>query len=784
MEPKLKKPGLFIFFILLLSIPLSNTFAQIHETTLTGFVRDSVSGEALIGTNILLYKDSISVNVPPFRGAATNSYGFYAIPKLTAGSYYLIARNIGYKTKAQEVKIHPAGGRQQVDINLVSENIKLEEVVVEGKKKPGVNASSIDLSPDMLKQLPSISGEVDLFKTLQLLPGIKAASEISNGLYVRGGSPDQNLTLVDGAINYNPTHMGNFSSTFNSDAIQSVHLIKGAFPAEYGGRLSSVLDIKLRSGTKERNKGKLGIGLINSHLMLEGPLGEKSTYMISGRKMYYDFVQQNFIKGKISPRYNFYDLNGKVTIDASESSIYTISGLYSEDNLYNPANNNGTDYNIQWKNAMANFTWLLINSNSLFITTSASYIDYEFQSLLQDNTAAASANNYFSLSKLRDVNVKTNVELHWMNDNTLKVGYDIAMHNYFLIYSDFYDPLLVPTLSELPSIISTEAAIYFQNEGKITDWLETNIGVRGYYFKSKKYFNLEPRLSTKFLLSDNLSINAAYAIAHQFLHLIVRNDISLPTDLWYPSSEKISPSKSSQYVLGIDYSMLDKQYVFSVEGYYKNMKDLYEFKNDTQFRIGDNIADLLTAGEGEAYGVEFFANKTTGNLTGWIGYTLSWTKRKFADLNNGKVFYPRYDRRNDVSLVLAYKFNDSWSAGLTWTYATGQGFTISDGQYKFEPVGISSGSSELQFNYTKRNTYRLPAYHKLDLNVSYKFNWLGLDMSTYLNLFNVYNRQNPFAFYTSVDNSTDSNGNVHPVTQINQISLFPFIPSVGLNMEF
>ncbi len=765
--------------LLLLFNIFTTVTAQTNEVILAGFVRDSLSGETLIGTNILLYKDSITAGQPPFRGVATNNYGFYAVPKLTKGRYFLIARNIGYKISVQEINISISKGRVQNDVNMLPENIKLKEVIVEGKKKQEINASTIELNPDIIKQLPSISGEVDLFKILQTLPGVKAGSEISSGLYVRGGSPDQNLTLLDGAIIYNPSHLGNFSSTFNSDAIQSVRLIKGAFPAEYGGRLSSVLDIKLRSGTKERDKGKIGLGLINSHLTLEGPLGSKTTYLFSGRKMYYDFIQKSFLNSTVVPRYNFYDLNTKITITSSESNIYTLSGLLSNDNLFNPANSNGIDYNIQWKNAMADFTWLHINSKSLFITTSFSYIDYEFESNLMDNTSNASAKNYYALSKLRDIYIKTNAEIYWTKNNTFKTGYEIASHNYYLIYSDFYDPLLETSLSSQPNIISTEAAIFFQNEGKITDWLETNIGVRGYYFKSKKYFNAEPRLSAKLIFSSRFSLNAAYAVAHQFLHLIIRNDISLPTDLWYPSSDKVDPSKSTQYVIGAQYNLPDNQYIFSLQGYYKDMKNLYEFKNASVFESGSSIADILTQGEGEAYGAELFANKTAGNFTGWIGYTLSWTRRKFSELNNGKVFYPRYDRRHDLSIVLTYKFNDSWNTGLTWTYSTGQGFTIPNSQYQFQSIGLQD-QTNIQFDFTERNSFRLPPYHRLDLNVSYKFDWSNFHMETYLSLLNVYNRHNPFAFYPTIEQGANST----QISRFNQISLFPFIPSVGINMEF
>ncbi len=770
----------FLFsFLFFLYIP---TFAQSNEVIVSGFVRDSTSGEALIGTNILLYKDSLNLKQTPFNGTATNTYGFYALPGIVKGIYYIIVRNIGYRTIIRQLMISVDKGRVQYNFNMTPEDIQMPEVVVKDKKQSEINTSTIDVNPNLLKQLPSLSGEMDLLKTLQLLPGIKVANEISNGIYVRGGSPDQTLTLVDGVIVYNPSHLGNFASTFNSDAIQNVRLIKSNFPAEYGERLGSVLDIKLRSGTKEKEKGKIGLGLINSNFMLEGPVGAKATYMIAGRKMYYDFIQNEYFKSDIIPRYNFYDANMKITITSSESDIYTLSGMYSQDNLYNPVNSNGVNYNIQWKNALASVRWLHINSNSLFITSSLSVINYESKSVLEDKTKSATATSFFSLSKLTDVYANTNAESYLSKKNTFKVGAEIAFHKYSLIYSNFYNPLLESSLNYLPDLFSMKSAVYIQDEGNITNWFKTNIGVRGFYFRSKNYFGIEPRFSAQFVLTDNLTLNASYAVAHQFLHLIVRNDITLPTDLWYPSTKTIDPSKSAQYVLGIDYNLFNKQYVFSIEGYYKNMKNLYEFENAPTFKIGESISELLLKGEGEAYGIEFFANKTVGDLVGWIGYTLSWTKRKFDLLNAGYVYYPRYDRRHDVSLVLAYKLNDHWHLGLTWSFSSGQGYTIPTGQYQFQTIGATEQSS-LQFNYTGRNEFRFPSYNKLDLSAAYNFDWGKYSFETYLSIYNVYNRHNPFSYYITYSNQSGSQSNFE-MPELKQITLFPFIPTIGVNINF
>ncbi len=663
-------------------------FPQKEEAVLSGFVNDALTGEVLVGTNILLYKDSLSTGDPHFRGTSTNNFGFYAIPSLPMGRYILVARNIGYKTSVSEVLVSVLKGTVRFNIQLNTENINLGEVVVIGEREDKGKVSTIDIAPELLSKLPSMSGEVDLFKSLELLPGIKVASELSNGLYIRGGSPDQTLALVDGIIVYNPSHLGNFTSTFNTNALQNIRLIKGAFPAEYGGRLSSVLDIKLRSGTKEKNKGSLSLGTINSNLFLEGPLSPISTYMISGRKMYYDVFQKTFDKNSSTPRYNYYDLNSKVTLNASESDIVSISGMLSSDKLYNPSNSSFGDYDIEWKNSTLGLNWLHVNPSSLLLSSSINYIDYQFKSILNQNAESVNSTGYYSLSKLRDIYAKFNAEVNWHPDHTVKVGTELALHNYDLIYNDFFNELLEKNLYSQPDLISTEAALYLQDEWQIFPYLKTNFGGRVYYFKSKKYLKVEPRFSLSYYLTENIIIKTAYATAHQFLHLIIRNDISLPTDLWYPSSNVVEPNKSTQYVLGLDSYFDNQNYLFSIEGYYKNIKNLYEFKNAAQAKKDEPIESLFTKGEGEAYGIEFFINKREGDFTGWIGYTLSWTRRLFDDLNNGIIFYPRYDRRHDISFVLTYNATENLSFGLTWAYATGQGFSLPSGQYEFQGIGF------------------------------------------------------------------------------------------------
>ncbi|HSD63138.1 MAG TPA: TonB-dependent receptor [Ignavibacteriaceae bacterium] len=763
--------------LLSLFLLISTDFAQTGNLKLTGLITDASTGEALIGTNILIYKDSLNLSLPPFRGAVSNQFGFYVITGIPVSDYYLIARYIGYKTVIREIKVKESETAFRLNIEMQPENLELEEVIVKGEKKKMPDVSTIDISPEILEKLPSLSGEVDVLRSLQMLPGVTTASEISNGLYIRGGSPDQTLTLVDGIIIYNPGHLANFASTFNSDALKDVKLIKGAFPAEYGGRLSSVLDIKLRSGTKERNKGIISLGAVNSHATFEGPMGENATYMISGRKMYYDFFQKSFDENSTIPRYNFYDLSAKVTRTLSDESILFISGMYNQDNIYNPPSKT-TGYSINWRNIALGLNWIQINSNSVFSNSLISYVDYNFRSSINDNLTPGTLTNYFSSSDLKDLDVHQKMELHWNQDNTAKMGFDLAMHFYDLLYSDVYEPSVETDPFSGYSLTSLESSFYFQNESHFTDNLYANIGGRIYYFNQLKYLRFEPRISVNYTPIANFRLKAAYAIAHQFLHLIVRNDIALPTDLWYPSTKNIKPGKSAQYVFGFDFTIPD--YVFSIEGYYKSMKSLYEFKNSPRLNPRDkNIDEQFTEGEGEAYGVELFANRTAGNFTGWLGYTLSWTRSQYDELNAGRVFYPRYDRRHDISMVITYEPDRNWTLGATWVYASGQGFTIPTGQFIFTGIGIEQ-TTDINFNYTDRNAYKLPAYHKLDLSASYKFSWAEVQWEAYLNIYNVYNRNNAFAQYVTFE----KNNNGEDVPKLKQISLFPVIPMAGIKLEF
>ncbi|MGB5846953.1 MAG: TonB-dependent receptor [Ignavibacteriaceae bacterium] len=754
--------------------------AQRNDYNVSGFITDLVTGEELIGTNILIYKDSIDFDSPPLTGTSANRYGFYSVPSLDEGTYIFVFRHIGYKTLIKQINFEGDSTYRTLSIEMQQEDIKLEEVVIEGKKIEKNVTSLIDISPELLSKLPSITGEVDLFKSLEMLPGVNKASDLSTGLYVRGGSPDQTLTLLDGVVVYNPAHLGNIASTFNTNALSDVKLIKGAFPAEYGGRLSGVLDIKLRSGTKEKEKGVIGIGTINSFAFFEGPLKDAGTYMISGRAMYYDFFQENFNTSANSPRYNFIDLNTKLSFFGTKSNVISLSALFNRDHAYSPASVTSTDYDIEWKNINLSLLWQQVNSRSLFMNSTLSFVNYNFSSKIGVTPTSKTSYTYFSDSDLKDFFFRQNAEIKWHQDHTFKTGIDLALHSYNLLYADVYSNALEKDPYAGSDITSIEAALYFQSESQLTSELWTNFGGRFYYFDNQNFFRFEPRVSLAYSLNPDLIFKGAFAITHQFIHLIVRNDITLPTDLWYPSTSGVEPSKSTQFVIGLDSYWKEQEFMISIEGYYKDMSGLYEFVNNPQFDpIDENIEDQFTKGNGESYGVEIFLNKRKGELSGWIGYALSWTRRQFPELNNGKLFFPRYDRRHDLSLALSYKMFSNLNLSATWSYATGQWYTLPPGQFVFDPVGLG-GESQTQLNYSGINSSQFPAYHKLDLNFNYSLNWPTSKSEVYLNLYNVYSRSNTFARYVVLEENEDGEN----IAVLKEITLFPFIPSIGIIINF
>lgn len=771
----------------------SLTAQQRVSGSIAGRVIEAESGEAVIGASVAVYTDSASLGRKALRGAITNKFGFYSIAGLAPGTYLVQTRSIGLATLTQPVTIGTDAADVRLDVSLGSGSLSTREVIVEADRDRSATGSisSVDLRPGFMEQLPSLGGEVDVFRTLQLLPGVKSISEISSGLYIRGGSPDQNLILLDGVIVYNPSHLGGFLSTFNSDALRDVRLIKGAFPAEYGGRLSSVVDMTMREGTKEDFSGSGGISLISSRLTVEGPIAENATFMLSGRRMYLDLITSLHPESDDIPGYYFYDANAKVNYRLGESDHLYLSGYFGRDVLNSPVGDDFDVFAVGWGNATANLRWMHIVSPTLFTNFSAIYTDYDFSTQFEDYYSGvnSSSRRFKSVTGIRDMTLRAEAQLFPHADHIVKAGIEATEHRFradaSAELSDFAKIERDPTIRT-----SFDGSVYLQDEWQITPLLSTNIGARLYYFESGDYLRAEPRISAAYHLTEDVTIKGAYSLGNQFLHLVARNDISLPTDVWFPSTKTVLPSESMQAVLGLESSLFGDEYLVTIEGYYKTMRNLLEYKDTASFSLDVPLENAFAAGDGEAYGVELFVNKRIGSFTGWIGYTLAWTKRTFDELNFGRPFYPRHDRRHDVSIVLVQRIGESWELGATWVYGTGQAFTIPTGQYHFEHQEVTDPNAHHDMNsqrldYTARNEYRIPAFHKLDLNFAHSFTMFKLPFKLSLNLYNAYGHKNVFAQFVDREYTQDPNTlEWYDKYVFKRYTLFPFVPTVGLSFKF
>lgn len=791
--------SLRIFLLLFVLFASRNLFAQAQsQGQVSGIVSERLSGEAVIGVNVLVVKDTANITgTTILRGTRTNKFGFYSltdIPITSEGSYFLVVRGIGYKTFTKAIALGTSnnqtnGEALRVNIALDNQRIQGQTVTVEAARdvrEVAKSVSKVEVSPVLLQQLPSIGGEKDVFRLLQLLPGVKTSSELSSGLNVRGGSSDQNLTLLDGAIVYNPSHLGGFLSTFNADAIQNIKLFKGAFPAEYGGRLSSVIDLSMREGTKEKLSGAGSIGTLSSRLLLEGPIGEDVTFMLSARRFYLDLVLKaaagTDIAGSL-PNYYFYDLNGKINVKLSDNDRLYLSGYYGGD-VMDYGLEDFLKLGLEWGNATGNLRWTHIVSPMLFTNFSAIYTRYNYGTTIGTKLFSDRFTYFTTVSQIQDWTVRGEAQYTYSPEHSIKAGTEVTHHTFRNYTANNLDSIS-QTLPENSNVRGIEAAVYAQDEWEVSPNLALNLGLRAVYFGSSNQFALEPRITASYNVADKIMLKGGVGLMNQFVHLLTRNDIALPSDTWFPSTEKILPSNSFQAVLGAETPLFDDELFVSVEGYYKTMSSIYEYRDDATFSTSVPIANELTRGTGQGYGVEFFVQKRAGALTGWIGYTLSWIQRTFPELNNGKPYFPRYDRRHDISIVLAYKLDEHWEFGATWIYGTGQAMTMPAGRFDFPDVNsnaVPRGALRAQYFSTERNGFRLPPTHRLDLSITYSFPIFSLPCYLVLSTYNTYNRANPLSWYVDSSNIDKTTGLSQPV--IKQVGTFPLIPSLSFGFKF
>jgi len=775
-----------ILAILLFSI---SGFAQ-NKFTISGYVNNESSGENLIGVSVYEKEN--------FKGTTTNTYGFYSLT-LPKGVYTLVFSFIGLKEQSLQIDLSK---NIKKNIKLESESVLTQEVNVSAERKKNIestNVSQVRLDVQKIKQMPALMGEVDILKTIQLLPGVQSGGEGSSGFYVRGGGPDQNLILLDGATVYNASHLFGFFSVFNADAIKDINLIKGGMPAQFGGRLASVLDITMKEGNNQRFGGEGGIGLISSRLTFEGPIVKnKSSFIISGRRTYADILSKPFLSESAQNNgYYFYDLTAKANYKLSDKNRFYLSGYFGNDivNFSAPSGNFGIE--IPWGNTTAAARWNHLFTDKLFLNTSVIFSDYSFE------MGATQQSFEFKLSsKVEDWNTKLDFTYLPNQRNSIKFGAQYIYHNFMpaSISGSSGDVDFSP--ETIFKQYSNEAAIYFADDYEATDALKINFGGRYTAFthagditfrqmlknefiqdEENQYRNFEPRVSARYKLNPTSSFKTSFSKNYQYIHLASMGGMSMPTDLWLPSSEKLKPTEGTQYTLGYFKNLGNNKYETSIEAYYKDMKNLIEYKEGSvpEDNANGRQDDALTLGEGNSYGIELFIKKATGKTTGWIGYTHSYTNRIFPEINNGKMFSAKYDRRHDLSIVVNHELSKRWTASAVFVYATGSALTIPTERF------IINGNIFTQ--YSGKNEFRMEPYHRADVSFNYTKNPDKKYHSTWnFSVYNVYNRKNPYFIYLDIeDTSNDASGSLTTgglQAKAYQTSLFPIIPSISWNFKF
>ena len=796
--------------ILALCSFLLSTWAMAQRHTVSGYVTDSATGEAMIGATVFIQELN--------KGVGTNNYGYYSAT-LDDGTYTLVVKYIGYAELKRAVDLT---ADRKMNLKLSTTVQVMQAVEVKGEKTKSQTESTdmgrMDVDVTKLQTLPALLGEVDILKTIQYLPGVKSNGEGNSGFYVRGGGPDQNLILLDEATVYNASHLFGFFSVFNADAVKDIELIKGGMPAYYGGRTSSVLAITMKDGNDKEFHGQGGIGLISSRLTLEGPIvKEKSSFIVSARRTYIDVLAKPFINPESTfagSGYYFYDINAKANYRLSDKDRFFLSGYFGRDVFNLSGNQPGSpNFKIPWGNATVSGRWNHVFGPKLFLNTTAIVSDYKF-------SFAGNQDQFgFSLSSgIRDYGLKVDFNQYPNIRHNVRYGFQYTYH--------IYTPSTVAVNSgDVPFSIDTpsklnahEAAVYVQDDFDVTDRFRINVGLRFSFFAHvgpyheyitnaagdnigfkdyssgetvAQYSGLEPRVSMRYTLDKRNSIKASFNRNLQYVHLASFSSIGLPTDTWIPSGKNVKPQEAVQYALGWFRDLKERKYEGSIELYYKDMANQIEYAEGASPQDGGNANydNALVFGKGWSYGAEFFLKRRLGKLTGWVGYTWSKTEREFPAIDNGVAFPSRWDRRHDVSVVAGYELNDRWTFGGTFVYNTGQAATLPVQRYFIEGRLVSE--------FTQRNGFRMAPYNRLDLAATlknrptkevtdkvtgevttvqrkYRSSWT-------FSIYNVYNRSNPYFIYFATEGDSGLSG---LQLTARQVSLFSILPSITWNFEF
>lgn len=780
--------------IIALFLLAGNTFLA-QNYTISGTITDASTKETAVGATVYIKETN--------KGTSTNEKGFYQL-SMPKGNYTLVISYIGFNTIEIPIELNK---NLKINQKIEPTVITAEEFTVVGEKEnentDDAVMSTVELKMDKVKTLPAIFGEVDVLKTVQLMPGVQTAGEGNSGFYVRGGGPDQNLILLDGATVYNASHLFGFFSVFNADAISDVKLVKGGMPAEYGGRLSSVLDISMTDGDYKKFKVDGGIGVISSRLTVQGPIKkDTASFIASARRTYAGDLAQPFVSDSSKfkgSNYYFYDFNAKFNYKLSSKDKLSLSGYFGRDVFTFKNSDDGFDLNTPWGNAIVALKWSRIVSDEFYGDITASFTDYRFRvEAIQDQFS-------FGLySGITDYSLKADYTYLPSILHKIKFGAAYTFHKFTPNSADVSSGDVDFNTGEKIFNYANEGALYISDEWDVSEKLKIHPGLRYTIYQHigpfkryskdettgapldtvvynkgetvKIYQGLEPRFTARYAFSESSSLKASFAQNYQYIHLATIATVSLPTDQWLPSTEVTKPQFSTQYALGYFKNLFKNKWESSVEVYYKDMKNQVEYKDGVspQDDGGTNVDNNLTFGRGWSYGAEFFIKKKYGKVNGWIGYTLSWTKRQFDDLNYGKAFYPRYDRRHDASIVFNYDISDRLVLGATWVYATGNALTLPTARYFIEGKVVDE--------YGERNSYRMEAFHRLDVALTLKGKETKKFKSSWnFSIYNLYNRKNPYFIYFS------NEGNIYDGTldlQAKQVSLFGIIPSVSWNFSF
>ncbi|VAW12845.1 TonB-dependent receptor [hydrothermal vent metagenome] len=814
-----KMKNLFtILFLILIGLN-----ANSQQSYVSGFVRDKTTGEALINAHIYdqLHK----------KGVITNAYGYFSYPAPKGSMLQITISFIGYERWIHSFQINS-------DTSMIVElqpGNKLQEVEVKAswnKKSAFEPSGKINFTGKQLEKVPGLLGEKDIIKTLQLMPGIQMGKEGSSRLYVRGGSPGQNLFLIDGVPVYNVNHLFGFFSVFTPGAVKSVEVYKGGFPARYGGRLSSIIDVRMKEGNLFEKKLDISIGTISSKITYESPIKKgKSSFIIATRRTYADAIftplmaiPYEGVNSKTTTwgGYYFYDLNAKLNFILSEKDRLYLSIYTGKDNLYMKEkeaslkshsgigssvgqSENKSKYRNSWGNITTSARWNRIINQKLFANTTLSFSTYNYETLFQsryseelprDNTINEST-SYINYSGIKDIGLAIDFDYYALSWLHIKYGIKGSGHRYTPGKLDFkYESVPDQENDFTFNLHNTVEKIfelngYIENHVSVSDLISVNLGVHALSFNSRgfNYLSIQPRILTNFQITNNFSLNAAMSKMCQPIHLLVNNGNTFPVDIWVPAVKELKPSTSDQVEIGVNYS--NKTYELSVAMYWKKMDGIINYKNgESFFSLDEKWVDKLTQGEGSSYGAEILARKNEGKLTGWIGYTLSWAYSKFPDLNNGEAFPFIYDSRHQLSLVAMYKLNPKIELSASWVYNTGVPITISGTAYNGEDIYISSpiyGALEDFFNqkiyspqsiayYSGINQVRLPDYHRLDIGVDFIKQKKKGERIWSISVYNAYLRNNPFVLFTQVN----TNGQV----SVKNFSLFSFMPSISYRFKF